>query len=115
MGLIIEKRSKMKIFAALTIAAVRVECAENELCQMAVRKRGGVIKKVYGSCKEDLACRVNRHQNFAWRRQCKPEQSLDENGAKVFSVCRSCSDTPWEQKKSAGFSTEKEWLRNLLL
>jgi hypothetical protein len=67
-----------------------------------------------GSCKQDVACDNNREQNFGSEKQCRPEEILDENDAEVVSVCRSCSDTPWEQLNSASFATDADWQRNLL-
>merc|ERR1712193_32943 len=135
-----KKKQKMKIFAVFTIFAVnserikcwvgegrsidefnenasKVTCGENDLCQMTVRKRGGVVKKIAGKCKQERACKNNSKQNFRGRPenfQCRPEDTLDDQGAKVVSVCRSCSDAPWEQRNSAEWTTEALWRRYLL-
>ncbi|CBY36418.1 unnamed protein product [Oikopleura dioica] len=81
---------------------------------MTVRKRGGDIEKVMGSCKQDQACKNNEKHNFDFGKECRPEETLDENDAKVVSVCRSCSDSTSEQLTSASFSTDADWKTNLL-
>ena len=73
------------------------------------------MKKVIGSCKQDQACKNNNKQNFRGGKQCRPEETFDRNGAKVVSVCRSCSDTSSEQLDSANFATDAAWKANLLL
>ena len=79
------------------------------------RKRAGEVKHVIGKCKQDQACKNNSKQNFRGKEfQCRPEATLDDEGASIVSVCRSCSDAPWEQYNSASFATEAQWRRNLL-
>lgn len=73
-----------------------VECAEDSMCSIEVRKRNGNFVGMRTLCKSTVACENQHKQNFGpgsiIRQQCRPEDNLT-NRRFGPSVCRQCFQT----------------------
>lgn len=97
-----------------------VTCEENEeVCQLSIRKRDGVIEKIKMGCKQHVACDNNMSRNFddddtTTYDQCRPAE------ADGTSHCRQCCDRADNCSLSLaalnageGPLTQAEWVEDL--